>query len=225
MKAVAIPYGLTVPTEAIIPPDPASARLPVESASPTVPAASAADRPRHRPPYPTGYSPDSGVSSSGIPRRQPDHLPKVYRGPGRWLRYWYIPAAALLAAGIAFGIVTVVDLVVAEPDSEVSPAASTTVFSETPMPTPQVTATSEGTPSEGAAEGFRPGQSAVVAGTGDCLNVRSEPSINGAIVTCFPDGTALSIVEGPSAEGDRTWWRVEALGTSGWVAEEYMAPQ
>ena len=153
-------------------------------------------------------------------------MPSVYRGPGRWLRYWYLPAAALLAAGIAFAIVVAVEMLVGDPDSDITPAASTTVFSETPMPTVRATPTPEGTPDipdGGGESGFAPGQAAIVTGTGDCLNMRSEPSINGAVITCLPDGSSLSIVEGPEKEGSRIWWRVEAAGSTGWVAEEYLS--
>jgi len=145
------------------------------------------------------------------------------------LRYWYVPAAAALAAGIAFAIVTVVDMVVEEPESEVAPADSTTVFVQTPLPTPAVSptpasTTTPGTPgaTETTGGALRAGQTVIVTGTGDCLNVRDAPSLEAAIITCVPDGTSLVIVEGPEPSAGRNWWRVDVAGEQGWAAEEYL---
>lgn len=160
-------------------------------------------------------------------------MPRLYRGPGRWLRYWYVPAAALVTAAVAFGIVLLVDSLFPEEESQVAPADETTVISQTPLPTVRATPSAAGTaettpgasataPQQGA---FVAGQQAVVTGTGDCLNMRGTPTIGGEVVACLPDGTVLTIAEGPEAADGRNWWRVTAASDTGWVAEEYLAPR
>ena len=76
-------------------------------------------------------------------------------------------------------------------------------------------------PSAGGAR-FAPGDAAVVAGTGNCLNVRSEPA-GPTIVTCLPDGTVLSILGGPAEANGLTWWNVQAGSAAGWSADEFLA--
>ncbi len=57
-----------------------------------------------------------------------------------------------------------------------------------------------------------------------CLRLRSDASLDAAIVTCLPAGTALGIVREPGiVEGGYTWVLVRlANGTEGWVAGEYL---
>lgn len=53
------------------------------------------------------------------------------------------------------------------------------------------------------------------------LNVRSEPSTDGAIVATLAEGSmveVLGIVEGDAVEGITTWYEVDAGGTSGYVS-------
>ncbi|MGD9932480.1 MAG: SH3 domain-containing protein [Dehalococcoidia bacterium] len=157
-------------------------------------------------------------------------MPKIY-GRRRWLRYWYVPAAALVSAATAYAVVLAVDAVVGdETKSTIEPAASTTVISQTPLPTPAANAASPTASATGATAAetpaaggrFQAGQQVVVAGTGDCLNVRSDPSTDAPVIDCLPDGTALTILDGPQEAAGRTWWRVNVGAANGWAAEEYL---
>ncbi len=65
------------------------------------------------------------------------------------------------------------------------------------------------------------GAEVVVTGTGDCLNVRTEPAIQVAnVADCIGDGTVISLAEGPVESNDLLWWRVD--GRDGWVAADYL---
>ena len=61
----------------------------------------------------------------------------------------------------------------------------------------------------------------VVAGRGDCLNVRLAPGPSAQIVGCLPDGTAALVIAGPQAAGGVLWW---LLGGLGWASGEYLVP-
>jgi hypothetical protein len=62
------------------------------------------------------------------------------------------------------------------------------------------------------------GAEVVVIGTGNCLNVRTEPG--GAAVDCITEGTVIVLAAGPQEANDRDWWQVE--GRDGWVAADYL---
>ena len=64
------------------------------------------------------------------------------------------------------------------------------------------------------------GAEVVIAGTGNCLNVRTEPGLGGSAVDCIDEGTVITLSEGPEEADDLTWWRVE--GRDGWVASLYL---
>ncbi|MBI3964874.1 MAG: peptidoglycan DD-metalloendopeptidase family protein [Chloroflexi bacterium] len=53
---------------------------------------------------------------------------------------------------------------------------------------------------------------AVVKGTGDCLNVRDLPTVDGRVVKCLPDGTKVTIVGGPTKGDGFNWYQIEGLG-------------
>lgn len=63
------------------------------------------------------------------------------------------------------------------------------------------------------------GEIVVVAGTGDCLNVREAPRIDAKILFCRPDGWKFVIQEGPVEQDGYTWWR---LGGEGWAVQDYL---
>jgi hypothetical protein len=67
---------------------------------------------------------------------------------------------------------------------------------------------------------------AVVAGTGDCLNVREAPKAGAKLLGCLKDGTGVTIVEGPTMAGGFAWYKVEGSeslgGKSGWAAGKYL---
>lgn len=65
----------------------------------------------------------------------------------------------------------------------------------------------------------------VVTGTGDCLNVREAAKASSAKLGCLPDGTEVTIADGPAAADGLTWFRIEATGSvskSGWVVGKYL---
>jgi hypothetical protein len=65
----------------------------------------------------------------------------------------------------------------------------------------------------------------VVSGTNACLNVREAPKASSAKLGCLPDGTAITIAEGPTAADGLSWYRIEPTGTldkSGWVVGQYL---
>lgn len=84
-------------------------------------------------------------------------------------------------------------------------------------PTPHLVATADGNV---PAAGLAPGATATVSGTGDCLRVHDSPTVNGSVVGCLPDGTAMVIAAGPVAADGYTWWKLGALG---WVAGQYLS--
>ena len=60
---------------------------------------------------------------------------------------------------------------------------------------------------------------AAVAHTDSCLNVRDTPSTLGAVLTCLPEGTSVTL--GPRSEGDLgTWQRIEE--GDGWVLADFL---
>ena len=66
---------------------------------------------------------------------------------------------------------------------------------------------------------------AVVAGTDACLNVRGEPSIRAPLLGCLAEGTAVTIVDGPSTGDGFDWYRIErtqSLEKGGWVVGRYL---
>ena len=66
---------------------------------------------------------------------------------------------------------------------------------------------------------------AVVAGTGDCLNVHESPKAGAKLVTCLRDGTAITILEGPTTADGFAWYRVarpESPDQAGWAVGKYL---
>lgn len=66
---------------------------------------------------------------------------------------------------------------------------------------------------------------AVVTGTDACLNVRAAPKTGASLLGCLPEGTAVTIVDGPSAGEGHSWYRIEragALEKGGWVVGRYL---
>ncbi len=66
---------------------------------------------------------------------------------------------------------------------------------------------------------------AVVTGTDACLNVREAAKASAAKLGCLPDGTAVTVVEGPSTADGSTWYRIEPAGPvkkGGWVVGQHL---
>ena len=77
-------------------------------------------------------------------------------------------------------------------------------------------------PSSPAGAGpLRAGVRAIVAGAGDCVNIREAPSTSARIRQCLPDGARLRVVDGPVAADGYEWWRLDGLG---WAAGRYLSP-
>ena len=64
------------------------------------------------------------------------------------------------------------------------------------------------------------GAKVVVAGTGNCLNVRSAPGTKEAAVDCLADGTVITLAEGPVQADGHDWWQPQ--DRSGWVAGDWL---
>jgi len=58
-----------------------------------------------------------------------------------------------------------------------------------------------------------------VTGTGDCLNIRDQPSAESSVITCLPDGTRARVIGGPGLSLDYTWW---ILDRGGWAADQWL---
>jgi uncharacterized protein YgiM (DUF1202 family) len=68
------------------------------------------------------------------------------------------------------------------------------------------------------------GTDAVVANTqGDNVRIRSGASLDADPVTKVPEGTDLTIIEGPIADdAGTTWYRVDVDGTTGYIATDFV---
>jgi hypothetical protein len=64
------------------------------------------------------------------------------------------------------------------------------------------------------------GAKVVVAGTGNCLNVRAAPGTKEAAVDCLADGTVITLAEGPVSADGHDWWQPQ--DRSGWVAGDWL---
>ena len=99
-------------------------------------------------------------------------------------------------------------------------AASLSALGRTIEPT--TAATSASSTSTTASTSAR---SAVVRGTDSCLNVRSSPKTAGTLVGCLAEGTAVKVVEGPTAGNGFDWFKIEKAGSlksGGWVVGKYL---
>jgi hypothetical protein len=73
---------------------------------------------------------------------------------------------------------------------------------------------------------FRIGDIYIITEAGDKLNMRDQPSLNGAVVTQLKTDDYVEIVEGPMVADGYTWWKFEipswgsAAPTSGWAVED-----
>lgn len=80
-------------------------------------------------------------------------------------------------------------------------------------------------PPESSVEGVRVGGQALVVGTlGNGLRVRTQPTVGATEITRFPDGTTVSVLDGPRRADAFVWWRVRGNGGTGWVADEWLKP-
>jgi hypothetical protein len=65
----------------------------------------------------------------------------------------------------------------------------------------------------------------VVTGTDACLNVRESPKAGAPRLGCLPDGTAVTIADGPTTGDGFAWYRIERAGSlekGGWVVGQHL---
>jgi hypothetical protein len=171
---------------------------------------------------------------SGAPHRP---LPRLY-GRHKFLGYWYIPAAVVVAVVVAGAVIFVADrlfgsgdgdkssagvVVTTTPTDATATASATAAGSVTATGTATTTTTATVTASVTPGSGtLQVGDAVVVNGTGDCLNVRSAAGTDASVVACVPDGTQLTIRGGPQSAGGLRWWQVAGSTTEGWAAEDYL---
>lgn len=67
------------------------------------------------------------------------------------------------------------------------------------------------------------GDPAVVDAGGDCLRLRSAPSLSGTRIDCLPDGTAVSVTGAAVVADGLAWVPVDTYLGTGWVAAIYLA--
>ena len=73
-------------------------------------------------------------------------------------------------------------------------------------------------------ETFSVGDTAVVTPGGGCLNLRSDATLAGSIVTCLPEGAELTVLSEPVEADGWAWVAVHLSdGAAGWVASEYLS--
>lgn len=75
-------------------------------------------------------------------------------------------------------------------------------------------------------DGLYIGGSAIVAGTGSALRLRSDPGLQATTLKTVSDGVRLKILEGPRDADGLRWWRMQdqSDGAEGWAAEKYLTP-
>jgi Bacterial SH3 domain len=69
-----------------------------------------------------------------------------------------------------------------------------------------------------------PGAAVVVTGTGGAgLNLRAQPNRGSKLVVNVPDGTVLTVVDGPQEGSGFRWWKVQTKdGKVGWAVQAYL---
>lgn len=189
--------------------------------------------PEPAPPAGERRRPGRGAPAGHHPQKP---LPSVYRHH-RILRYWYIPVAAGLALAVAFGFIWMVDQIAGgDGEGELDPAAGVTPgttpggSATTPTPPPgsptpgtAVAASPSPTLPGGTSQKFKPGDVAVVVGTGDCLNVRVGAGLSNDAIICLADGEQVTVTGGPEGKDGLQWWKVRTESGEGWAAEDYLA--
>jgi hypothetical protein len=75
-----------------------------------------------------------------------------------------------------------------------------------------------------ASAALDPGSNAVVRADGDCLRMRAQPSLQGTLLACIPDGSIVSVLAGSVAVDGFQWQRISFAGQIGWSVELYLQP-
>jgi hypothetical protein len=154
-------------------------------------------------------------------------MPRVYGGQ-RLARYWYVPAAGLVAAGVALAVVELSDVltggggstdIVAATPPPSAPLGPTATLGQAGAPT---LAPLSPSPTTAAIGRFRVGDKLEVTGTGECLNVRGGPTLARKAVGCARDGLLAVVLGGPHQADGFTWWEIRVDGLEGWAVENYL---
>lgn len=135
---------------------------------------------------------------------------------------WLLAVVAVLAiAGVAAWLLSSFDvagMVMATPTAERAAVATVTATPASASPTAAPTPT----PAPTRPPTMRVGGQARVVNVGDStLRAREEPGLttSSRIVARFPDGSQVTVVEGPQEADGLTWWRVSGAEGEGWSAE------
>jgi hypothetical protein len=67
-----------------------------------------------------------------------------------------------------------------------------------------------------------PGSTAVVRADGDCLRLRGQPSLQGTLLTCIPDGSLVSVLAGVVSVDGYRWQQISYRGRTGWSVNIYL---
>lgn len=84
--------------------------------------------------------------------------------------------------------------------------------------------TGSGVQAQISGDPLAPGSTAIVVGDGDCLRLRSEPSLGGTRVDCIPDGRTVLVLPSTVVADGYRWQLVEWRGVAGWAADAFLAP-
>ncbi|MEI6665967.1 MAG: hypothetical protein WCL53_07415 [Chloroflexota bacterium] len=76
--------------------------------------------------------------------------------------------------------------------------------------------------SSGPAIALAPGVTATVVADGDCLRVRSLPSLSGTVFSCVSSGSAMSVLGGAADAEGYHWVRVSGGGVTGWAVDQFL---
>jgi len=133
-----------------------------------------------------------------------------------------------LSAGLLLAIAAVVWLLLFPPLAPISPDVPVASSSPPVQPTPTSVEAPPTVPpvAPGAPITLTVGGNAQVVNTGQCLNVREMPGLQGSAVDCLADNTKLRITGGPAQADGVTWWQVsrQSVPSQGWVSGQYLQP-
>ncbi|HEV2128937.1 MAG TPA: SH3 domain-containing protein, partial [Thermomicrobiales bacterium] len=67
------------------------------------------------------------------------------------------------------------------------------------------------------------GEAVVAYAQGDNVRVRDDATYDAGIITSVPEGTTVSVLDGPFSDGDgNTWYYVSAVGSTGYMVNDYL---
>ena len=122
---------------------------------------------------------------------------------------WLGPAIGLglgLCGLLAFGLTLVLRPSTADQSAAIRPTAI--LMTITPSPVITTATLSPTRPPSPTPPDLYIGGTAVVAGTGSVLRLRSDPGLQTTTLKTVVDGTRLTILEGPREADGLIWWRL-----------------